>query len=73
MSQYTTDQIAERLGIERSTAYALVTYLRAGGALEDLGATKTPGQKGKGPNVYRVHSENLKHALAQIQSLEEPK
>lgn len=67
---YTTETLAEKLGISKEAAYALQTFLREAHALRDTGETlKKPGNKGKGAAIYAVNAERMADVCERLKSL----
>jgi len=52
--ELTTQEIAERLGIDKGEAYGLVGFLEKMGLVQAIGTKKAPGSKGKGATVYAL-------------------
>lgn len=58
-----TQELAEKLDVDKTTAYGLIKFLCSVGAAEKSGTRKTHGKRGKGESLYTVNAENLDHCL----------
>lgn len=54
MLQMTTQQIAEKLGIDKQEAYGLVSFMEKQGFIKPCGVHKIAGTKGKGSTIYEL-------------------
>lgn len=54
---YTTDEIAQRLGIDKDGAYNFVRACIAMGVCAQNGTRPPPGGKGKGTNLYTFRED----------------
>lgn len=50
----TVDQIAQKFGVDKTTAYGLVRFLEKKGLLVTAGTTRKEGARGKGSTLYTV-------------------
>ncbi len=72
----TIKQIAEKLGVDQTTANGLVSFLRAKGLMIKVGDTRTPGAKGKPSALYALKAyaaSQVKEMLIDLKiSMDEP-
>lgn len=53
--EFTTEEFAAKLGIDKDRCYGFIRFLEAAGLAENRGTRKVEKQKGKGPTVYWVN------------------
>lgn len=68
-TQYTVDDIAQRLGVDRDKAYAFVQACIGFGVCEKSGTKPPPGGKGKGTFLYTFKAEAPNVLWQKIHSL----
>lgn len=54
MVQMTTQEIAQKLGIDKQEAYSLVSFMEKRQFIRPCGVRKPEGGKGKGSTVYEL-------------------
>lgn len=59
---FTTDQIAQMLGVDKTTAYGLLRFLATKGLIE-VSKASSNGKRGKPAMLYKVDKNNPVHAL----------
>lgn len=68
-NRYSTASLARHLGVDRDTAYALITFLRKTRCIREVGVEPPPSGKGRGATVYEVQPESLTAWARQIGAL----
>lgn len=64
--RFVTSEFMAANGIDKETAYPILTYLRKRGLLIEDGAASSPTKKGKGETYYKGDSEEIAKALAEL-------
>jgi predicted transcriptional regulator len=50
----TTNEIASKLGVERDTAYKLISFMKEMGMIGVVGVRPNPAGKGKGSDLFNI-------------------
>lgn len=58
-NRYTTASLARHLGVDRDTAYALLTFLAKTRCVREVGAEPSPSGKGRKATLYEVQPDVL--------------
>lgn len=62
---FTTEQIAEKFGVEKTVAYGFLRFLAEAGIVETGRAAKVEGRKGKPATLYKLEA-NTGEKLSQL-------
>jgi predicted ArsR family transcriptional regulator len=54
---FTTNEAADRLGVDRQIAYGLIRFFLERGVVEECGTRKEVGAKGKGSTMYQLKED----------------